>query len=742
MDIDTDIEDAGRARVVDYVRFKYGKKKVANIITFGTAAAKNSIKIINRVLGYSVANGDNIAKLIPTKPGIKIKDALDEKDFRALYNTDEKAKQIIDLAQRIEGLKTSMSIHPCGVLCVDKDITNYMPEVLMEDPETKEKVWVTQMEGPTCEELGCLKMDFLGLRTLGYVHETINNIKKNHDVDIDYDSIPLDDMKVYEYLAKGNTASIFQAESDMFTSVIKKTLKDYKTANGEECFNRFVAMNALVRPGSNIYIDDFADRILHPEHIEYLVPELKPILSETYGIILYQEQTMRITRDLAGFSAGQADSVRKAMGKKKKYIMDEYKDYFIHGNKKMKIKGCVANGISEEKAGELWDIMAMAASYSFNKSHAVAYSMHSIRTAWLSYYYPYEYMTAVLNSFSTDVERLGKYLNVARDKKMKILSPSINKSEELFSTDGNAIQIGFGGIKGINAIAKDIISERETNGEFKNLQDLLTRMSYYQNFSKKTLESLVLSGMLDEWCGSRENKYTQVPIMAEYIKKLKDYRKKLTDGKKHRSLVEPTLTLEESNVEMNQFDLLMYEKTYTGMYMSGNPMDMFKAYTKGCKDCSELKEGFNTVCGIVSEVEKKVSKKGNTFYTFKLENNGIISGMLFSKNGETIADNDVVKIEGKITINEYGTNIMVETKQNLKDVKFTLDSVKTIEVKLSTEEEKDIFKQIKFPEGEQTLIAYYKGKPKTYENIMINTTVAEAILTCVGQENVRYKKDD
>jgi len=539
-DIDTDFEDEGRGKVLDYVRFKYGKKNVANIITFGTAAAKNSIKTINRVLGYSVDNGDAITEMIPDKPGVKIKDALEDKDFKDLYNSNEDARKIIDYAQRIEGLKTSQSIHPCflagtkigtrngnidienvkegmevlthrglmkqvvkvmsrktdddvyeinidgispirctynhpflvrnietgqvswleagsidinkhylayaltdveksrlnivnsddirkfypelryckniivcdynlwiqidskellpkeerivynlevkddhsycanniivhncGVLITDKEVIEYMPEVLLKDPDTGQDVWVSQMEGPTCEELGCLKMDFLGLRTLGYVHETIDSIKRNTGKAIDYEQIPLNDMNVYRYLAKGNTASMFQIESDMFTTVIRKTLKDTliegSNVTGEECFNRLVAMNALVRPGSNIFIDDFADYIIHPENAKYLVPELIPILKETYGIILYQEQTMRITRDLAGFSMGQADTVRKAMGKKKKYIMDEYKDYFVHGSKKMKIKGCVANGIPEDKASELWDVMALAASYSFNK---------------------------------------------------------------------------------------------------------------------------------------------------------------------------------------------------------------------------------------------------------------------------------------------------------------------------------------------------------------------------------------
>lgn len=739
-DIDTDLEDVNRGKVLDYVRFKYGKKNVANIITFGTAAAKNSIKTINRVLGGSVANGDNIAKYIPEKPGITIAQALEDKDFKDLYNSSAEARKIIDLAQKIEGLKTSQSIHPCGVLITDEEVVNYMPEVQLEDPDTKEKVWVTQMEGPTCEELGCLKMDFLGLRTLGYVHETIDSIKRNTGRDIDYEKIPLDDIEVYKHIAKGNTASMFQIESDMFTTTIRKILKDIlqkdNKTDGKECFNRLIAMNALVRPGSNIFIDDFADRTIHPELITYLVPELEPILKETYGIILYQEQTMRIARDLAGFSAGQADTVRKAMGKKKKYIMDEYKDYFIHGNKKMKIEGCVVKGISEKKASELWDIMALASSYSFNKSHAVAYSIHSIRTAWLAYYYPYEYLTAVLNSFSTDTERLSKYLDVARKQKMQILPPSINKSHKGFTTDGKAIQVGFSGIKGINAVAQDLINERE-NGEFKNFEDFLERMSYYKNFSKRTLESLVYAGMLDGYYGSRLCKINQLEAISAYVKKLKDYRKKLNDGKVHRKLEKPILALESYDDEIDKLELLLKEKTYTGMYISGNPMDLFKDYIKNSYDCSNIKKGNGIVCGIVQEVERKISKKGNTFYTFKLENNGIISGIMSSRNGETIADNEVVRLIGKISINEYGANISVDSKEDLSLYREICEKQKDIEVLIENEDVKDRFKKIIFPKGKRTIKASYKGKIREFKDIQITPSVAGKLIEIIGIENIK-----
>lgn len=686
-DIDTDFEDENRGKVLDYARFKYGQDKVASIITFTTKAAKESIKAINRTLGGSVAQGEELSGLIPEDPKMTIEKAFNiNPDLSERYNRDPEAKKIIDLAKRVEGLKSAQSIHACGELICDRPISDYMPECIMKDPDDPTKtVWVTQMEGPLCEELGCLKMDFLGLRTLGYVKETIDSIKRNTGHVIDYDRIPLNDIRVYKYLAEGNTQSVFQCESDMFTTVIKKTLQDIKRYSdndlkmGDECFNRLVAMNALVRPGSNQFIDDFADRIIHPEHVEYLVPELEPILKETYGIILYQEQTMRITRDLAGFSAGQADTVRKAMGKKKKYIMDEYRDYFIHGNVEKKIKGCVANGINEKKAAELWDIMALASSYSFNKSHAVAYSMHSIRTAWLSYYYPFEYITGVLNSYSKP-ERIAQYLTFARNKGMKILAPSINKSGHKFTTDGKAILAGFAGIKGMSLAAEDIFKERG-NGLFKDINDVLDRMSYYKSFNKKTLESLILSGMLDEFGGTRKDKLDNAEIMAKYVSKTKEYREKIqiyneklsayneaiktyvkAKGNKKPRMPkepqEPQLLIVNSGKEMDKFELLIKEKEYTGMFLSGNPMDLFKGAVAGTQDCSRIFPGKTMVSGIIEDPEKGTTKKGSTYWKFKLSNNGTLDCVAFRYEGD-IQKNTPVIVKGTIRVDSFGATLNV-----------------------------------------------------------------------------------
>lgn len=1062
MDIDTDFEDENRGKVLDYVRFKYGKKKVANIITFNTAAAKNSVKIINRVTCGSVAKGNEIADLIPSEPGMTIEKAMENNDFKTRYENDKEVKNIVDLAKRIEGLKTAQSIHACftkgtmittkngsipieeieagnevlthtgqykkvlklsgrstnetlyeikssngfvttctgnhpyyviskddalnveerfewveaknlipdkhllvipicektnknnkireiwkiigmyaycvtnlhtnkiiglkenfakeildtlkanrcngsisrynnefsisvnwkgnklvrdlelekiptellseskeniklfldgwfyyskssfktrnkkfvsdmthlinigmelplnveerkneylctlakeyeyhisqkyiyvpfevsqrkesitttvynleveddhsyvangkivhncATLICDETITNYMPEVLMTDKDTGEKIWVTQMEGPICEELGCLKMDFLGLRTLGYVKEAIASIKKNTGIDIDYDQIPLNDNKVYKYLADGNTPSVFQCESDMFTTVIKKTLQDVKkdpySVSGDECFERLVAMNALVRPGSNLFIDDFADRIMHPEHITYLVPELKPILKETYGIILYQEQTMRITRDLAGFSAGQADTVRKALGKKKKYIMDEYKDYFVHGNVEKGIKGCVANGIPEEKAIELWDVMALAASYSFNKSHAVAYSMHSIRTAWLSCYYPYEYLTAVLNSFASNTDKLSQYLNYARQRKMNIHTPSINKSDLKFTTDGTMILAGLSGIKGVSSSAKNIIEDRNKNGEFKSLKDFLYRMSFYQNFDKRTLESLIYAGVLDEYEGTRKDKLNSLVAMSEYVKNEKAYRKKVEtyeekkkeyekalvlynngQGKKPRVPKEPsgpTLEIFTTNEEMPEFDKLMKELEYSGMFLTGNPMDLFKDVIKDAEDCSSVKKGKQNICGIVQELEKGTTKNGKTYYRFKLINNGSLSCVSFE---EEVIEKTVVKLSGNVSVDEFGASMVVNKVTNLLEEQNFINNLNDI---LVITDDRKLAKQIQalnFPKGTRMVRILFEGNIRVLvKNVSLNVEVMEKMNQIVGHRQITtYEK--
>ena len=328
MDIDTDFEDATREQVIEYCRVKYGADHVSRIVTFGTAAARNSIKTIARVLNKPVAEGVRVAKFVPEEPGMTIKKAMEDNDeFRVDYETNPETKLIVDYAKKIEGLRMNRSIHACGVLLADKPIgENYMPLVLMKNPRGSDMMWTTQLEGPECEEMGCLKMDFLGLRTLGVAHETINIIKQTKGVNIVYDDIPIDDLDVYIFLAEGNTPAVFQAESEVFTRTLTGVLGDYaersenaktekeRKALADEYFMRVTACNALVRPGPAQYTNQYIDSIMDPSKVKYDDPSMVDQLSGTYGIMLYQEQVMLLCRQMAGFTAGQADTIRKAMG--------------------------------------------------------------------------------------------------------------------------------------------------------------------------------------------------------------------------------------------------------------------------------------------------------------------------------------------------------------------------------------------------------------------------------------------
>jgi DNA polymerase-3 subunit alpha len=382
-DIDTDFEDATREEVVDYCRYKYGELQVSKVITFGTAAAKAVTRDVVRILGKPVALGDKLSKMIPTAVGITLKSAMDQNaELKALYEGDAEVHEILSNALRLEGLPTSRSIHACATCIADAPIVGYMPQVLMTDPSTGSQFWTTQLTGPELEEMGLLKMDFLGLRTLGVAHEAVNLIKEYEGKDIVYDELPLNDVNVYEALEEGQTSAVFQAESELFTDTLRKVYSDLDTKVakaekeadpkkrkellakiGDECFNRMADTNALVRPGPQEYIGAYVENMLHPDGVTYDDPSEINQLSQTNGIMLYQEQMMILTRQMAGFSMGYSDKARKGTAKKKMDVLNELKEYFVHGSKEHDIKGCVANGIPESVAKKVWADMEKFGGY-------------------------------------------------------------------------------------------------------------------------------------------------------------------------------------------------------------------------------------------------------------------------------------------------------------------------------------------------------------------------------------------
>lgn len=802
-DIDTDIEDAGRQAVLAYIRYKYRPDHVSAIITFGTSAAKDAVRRVARCLGFEPSFGDSIAKMIPDKPGTKLRDVIDsDPEFDSFLQGNVDAKKVVDIALKWEGLKTNASQHACGTLITDVPIVEYMPECRMKNPKTKTYEWVAQVEGSGCEALGCLKMDLLGLRTLGYVHEALTSIERNTGKKISYNEIPLDDMRVYQHLADGHTASIFQLESSLFTSLVTQAYQDIdgrvrkiKTLDedkqkallqslGDTCFGRLVDMNALVRPGPNAYIKDYCNNILNPEDIEYDISQEKEILSSTYGIILYQEQVMNICKQFAGFSAGQADTIRKAMGKKIKSIIDEYGEYFVHGSKALDIKGCVNNGIPEQMAVVLWKKMEKFCEYAFNRSHAVSYSYHSIKTAWLSYYYPYEYMTAVLNSYARNAERLQQYLNVCKTRNIKILPPSINESMLDFSTDGHAIRIGLSGLRNVGDKAELILEERQ-NGKFKDLSDFLYRMAKYQKIDKRMLESFIFSGMLDEWKGTRKDKIEQMETLLEFISLVKELGKDTYsifdafDYAYKRSLSERhalNIDIEDSGQEYSDTYKYLMEKEYCGMYITGHPMDQYMDAIKGqttmeigdilmmtSKNDEDLNEDEGIakadtsqifgkaiqLAGIIQNLTTRHTKKGDAFITFRLEDTtGSIDAVYFPKNGSMsddpnsifLKDNEPVMVRCKLRQNDFGvtatvskfTHLTAKMKSKAKhweilineDIDLTLVELLSLENRLKS--------------GKDS-ISYRVGDDVTllYENVSIVPEIAKALVNIVGAENIK-----
>lgn len=714
-DIDTDLEDSGREIVIEYCRVKYNSDYVSRIAAFGTAKAKAALKTIARVNGESVALGNELANAVPAEPGMTIEKAEEmNPDFKVM-ESDKKKASLIESAKRIEGLWSNRTIHACGVLIADKPVVEYMPQLLDKNPRGDGQVWVTELQAPECEEMGLLKMDFLGLITLGIAHEAIDLIKRNHGVDIRYDEIPLNDVTVYRFLVDGNTAAVFQAESEIFTKTLTGVLKDvnarikaikaddtttrdekiaesYKL--GEELFMRVSDCNALVRPGPNQYIEEYTENILDPSKVTYDDPSMEEYLKSTGGIMLYQEQVMLLVRKMAGFTPGQADTIRKAMGKKHKEILDEFAEYFVTGSVEKGIKGCLANGIPENVARKVWSDMEKFAGYAFNKSHAVAYSMHTVRTAWLARNYYPEYMTAVLNANIKKADKIRGYISVCKQHGLEVLPPSINESVSDFSTNGETIRFGLGGLKNVGSVSDAIIQEREANGPYTSYQNFLYRLSKYK-LTSRALESLIYAGCLDEFdSSSRKAKIEGLSIASSLVSDLR----KVSQGYTLLDIYKEQSNNDASNLlkfeydkdveEMDKSERLQHEDEVVGFYMSGHPMD---AYTEilqktNVRKIFDVIKDFNTddeeeidtdnskvlknvtFAGIIKECERKLTKKGDPWWTVTVEDEtGIIKGTYFNHDTsnrldveECLKKYSLIQIQGTVKDDGYGTEISIE----------------------------------------------------------------------------------
>ena len=566
-DIDVDFCYERRQEVIDYVTRKYGKDCVVQIVTFGTLAARGVIRDVGRVMDLPYAFVDSIAKMIPQELNITIDKALKENpELRKSYQSDETVKNLIDMAKRLEGLPRHCSMHAAGVVISQKPVDEYVPLSRAADGTI-----TTQFIMTTLEELGLLKMDFLGLRTLTVIQNAVA-LAKRKDPNLLIDQIDYNDQAVLDYIGTGKTDGIFQLES----AGMKSFMKELKPHNLED----IIAGISLYRPGPMDFIPQYIKGKNDRASITYDCPQLEPILAPTYGCIVYQEQVMQIVQELAGYTLGRSDLLRRAMSKKKGDVMQKERQIFVYGDEANNVPGCIKNGINEKTANKIYDEMIDFAKYAFNKSHAAAYAVVSYQTAWLKYYYPVEYMAALMTSVIENPSKVSEYIYACRQMGIKILPPDINKGEANFSVDEGNIRYGLAAIKSIGRpVIKAIVEDRRELGDFKNLEDFITRLSAREILNKRTVENLIKAGALDVLGGTRKQFMSIYIQIVEHVSQEKKYSMagQMTlfdlvgeDQKEEFQIKLPNVG------EYTKENLLGFEKEVLGIYVSGHPLEQYE----------------------------------------------------------------------------------------------------------------------------------------------------------------------
>ncbi|MBP1745014.1 MAG: polymerase subunit alpha [Firmicutes bacterium] len=656
-DIDSDFCYERRQEVIDYVVDKYGVDNVSQIVTFGTMAARACIRDVGRALDYSYAEVDRIAKMIPQMLGITIEKALQvNSELKQLYDEDERCQYLIDIAKRLEGLPRHTSTHAAGVVIASEPLVNFVPLQKNEDSI------VTQFTMGSLEELGLLKMDFLGLRTLTVIRDAVEMIEKNEGVRIDIGSLDLDDREVYRMIGEGHTVGVFQLESAGMTSFMKELKPD--------SLEDIIAGISLYRPGPMAEIPKYIRNKKDPECIKYETDELKPILGVTYGCMVYQEQVMQIVRDLAGYSMGRSDLVRRAMSKKKHEVMEQERKSFV--------EGCQKRGINPEAADRIFDSMMDFASYAFNKSHAAAYAVVGYQTAYLMCYYPAEFLAAMLNSVMGDSTKVAYYIRYAEEKGIQILPPDINESIDKFAVTGNRIRFGLSAVKnvGVNVI-RSIVKSREEKGRFTDLEDFCSKIDI-ACINKRVVESLIKAGAFD--------------CFGVYRSQLLDVYEKVLDGisSERKRNIEGQMSLfagvQDSKIkirypDIREFDkkhLLAMEKEMTGLYLTGHPLDQYERALRNQTSIkisdivsvevledddslqadSGVKDGDMVIIGgIITEVSRKITRNNANMAFVKIEDLfSVIEVVVFPKTYEKckslIEEDGIVLVKGRVSIKE------------------------------------------------------------------------------------------
>ena len=685
-DIDIDFGDERRQEVIDYVIDKYGEEKVSRIITFGTLKAKGVVRDVARVLGLPYEVGDRISKAIPNRINdeeVNLTNALKvSPDLKKMYEADENVKKVIDMSLKLEHLPRHSSVHPAGVLIAPKEVEAFVPLAKGTDD-----ILVTQYEAATLEAQGLLKMDFLSLRTLTVLEKACLNVKKTRGIDINLEEINMDDPKVYEYIGTGDTDGIFQLESGGMRGFMKK-LKPKNLEN-------VMAGIALYRPGPMQFIDNYIKCKENPEAVVYLCDELKPILESTYGCIVYQEQVMQIVRDLGGFSMGGSDKVRKIMSKKKAEEMEEQGKLFIYGDESKGIDGCIKRGIPENVAKQIYSEMKTFAAYAFNKSHSAVYAVVSYQTAYMKYYYPLEFMAALITCYIDNPVKTAEYINSAREMGIEVLPPDINEGFRDFTAKDGKLIYSLKAIKNVGGPVIDrIVAERNENGKFESISDFVRRMGN-KDVNKRAVENFIKAGAFDSLGGNRKQ-YIQVYEMliddvAAEQKKLDSNQMTIFDmlpSEERKAMDIKLPNVEEFPKEM----ILQMEREVLGVYISGHPLDDVKEIWK--KNINAVSSDFVyqiefegsrlpdkkqvKVGGIITNLNVRLTKRKETMAIFELEDlYGSVEAMVFPKAYERVrdmlVDDKLVFVSGRVsTEDEENSKLIVEEITSFDDIPKTL----------------------------------------------------------------------
>ena len=751
-DIDVDFCFERRQEVIDYVVRKYGKDRVVQIVTFGTMAARGVIRDVGRVMDLPYAQCDTIAKMIPNELNITIDKALSmNPELRNLYQSDETVKKLIDMSKRLEGLPRHTSMHAAGVVISQKSVDEYVPLSRASDGSI-----VTQFTMTTLEELGLLKMDFLGLRTLTVIQNAVNQARKNKGVVLDIDHIDYEDKKVYEMLGAGRTDGVFQLESAGMTSF----MKELKPGSLEDV----IAGISLYRPGPMDFIPQYIKGKNHAESIRYDCPQLEPILKSTYGCIVYQEQVMQIVRSLGGYTLGRSDLLRRAMSKKKASVMEKERQNFVYGNQEEGVPGCVNRGISEQIANKIYDEMIDFAKYAFNKSHAAAYAVVSYQTAFLKYYYPVEFMAALMTSVIDNPSKVAEYILSSRKMGIQILPPDINRGESQFSVDGNAIRYGLSAIKSIGRpVIQSIVEERGERGEFKNLQDFIERMSG-KDVNKKAIENFIKAGAFDGLPGNRRQK---MMVYAQILDSVNQEKKNVMAGQMSLfDLVAPE-EKEAFEIRMPQVEeypreaMLAFEKEVLGVYISGHPLEEYEekwkknitAVTADFQPDEEtgepkVRDGAKAVVGGMITAKTIKYTKTNKIMAFLTVEDlvGTVEIVVFprdyEKNSKFMEVDEKVFIQGRVSAeDERASKLICENIYPFDSAPRELWlQFETKEEFLSKEE--GLYQDLRESDGNDAVVVYVRS-PKAVKrlgaskNVKINQDLLVKLYEKYGKDNVK-----